>query len=271
MSSIYEKLSNPFPPDKISWRVGQVTKNDKYKASALCYIDSRDVMRRLDEAVTPACWQDTYNETAKGRLICTISIKIGDEWVSKSDGAGDTAVESEKGAISDSFKRAAVKWGVGRYLYDVPMQWVKINDFKQIEKSEFPKLQRALPGSRIADAERDEPPPPNASWHGSGTPSNTGGPAANGATAGNQTGRDESFYAMPSYAIAPYGTPPNWQEWSQTMMNAMRWTKDDSELVKLDMDNGPHLQQCQIKAPAIHKIVRAAFAKRGNQLLEKAA
>jgi hypothetical protein len=38
--------------------------------------------------------------------------------------AGDSDVEEEKGAISDAFKRAAVKWGIGRYLYDMPTPWV---------------------------------------------------------------------------------------------------------------------------------------------------
>src|SRR3546814_8410857 len=68
-------------------------------------------------------WQDRYAETGKGRRICTISILCGVQWISKSDGAGDTAVEGEKGAISDAFKRFAVKWGVGRYLYDIDAVW----------------------------------------------------------------------------------------------------------------------------------------------------
>lgn len=158
-ATIFKKLSDPLPPNKVSWRVGQITKNDKNKASALCYIDARDVMERLDEVVGPECWTDSYCETPKGRVICTISIKVNDEWVSKSDAAGDTAVEAEKGAISDAFKRAAVKWGIGRYLYDVPMQWVAVDDYKKILKSEFPKLERALPGSKIADGQDDDAPP----------------------------------------------------------------------------------------------------------------
>ena len=30
-----------------------------------------------------------------------------------------------KGAMSDSFKRSAVMWGIGRHLYDLPSVWVK--------------------------------------------------------------------------------------------------------------------------------------------------
>lgn len=160
---LFKRLSAPFPPSKVSWRVGQITKNDPSKASALCYIDARDVMDRLDAACGPARWADSYNETQRGRLICTLSIEVGGAWISKSDGAGDTAVEGEKGAISDAFKRAAVKWGIGRYLYDVPVQWVRINQFKQIERSEMAKLAAVLPGSQVHDLADDDAPAPRHS------------------------------------------------------------------------------------------------------------
>lgn len=117
-------LSAPFPPDKISWRVGSTNK-DKTKGMALAYIDARDVMDRLDEACGPAGWQCSYPH-ANGKTVCSIGIKIGDEWVWKANGAGDTDIEAEKGALSDAFKRAAVCWGIGRYLYDLDSPWVAI-------------------------------------------------------------------------------------------------------------------------------------------------
>lgn len=163
----FTKLAAPFDPKRVSWRVGQVTKKDPRKASALCYIDARDVMERLDAVCGPDGWEDSYVETAKGRVICTIRLNIQNAlWVSKSDGAGDTAVEGDKGGISDSFKRAAVKWGIGRYLYDIPVQYVAINEFKQIEKHEYTKLAAVLPGSRVVggddadDAPASPPKPP---------------------------------------------------------------------------------------------------------------
>jgi hypothetical protein len=81
------------------------------------------VQDRLDAVCGPANWQDSYTETLKGRLLCTLTIRIDGEWISKSDGAGDTDVEGEKGAISDAIKRAGVKWGIGRYLYDIGNVW----------------------------------------------------------------------------------------------------------------------------------------------------
>src|SRR3546814_10333905 len=71
----YTALSNPFPPSAVSWRSQSLTK-DGTQALALAYIDARDVMRRLDDVRGPAGWQDSYAETGKGRLNCTIS-KIG--------------------------------------------------------------------------------------------------------------------------------------------------------------------------------------------------
>lgn len=118
MSDLLQHLKDPFPPDAIHWRAQQVYERDgKFNALALAYLDARDVMDRLDEVVGPDGWQDYLDETPSGRVICKISIDVDGHIVTKSDGAGDTAVEGEKGALSDAFKRAAVKWGIGRYLY----------------------------------------------------------------------------------------------------------------------------------------------------------
>jgi hypothetical protein len=65
----------------------------------------------------------------------------------KSDGAGDSDVEAEKGAVSDAFKRAAVKWGVGRYLYDLDSPWValeKRGNSYAIAKSEEARLAKLI-------------------------------------------------------------------------------------------------------------------------------
>ncbi|MBO9624127.1 MAG: hypothetical protein J7500_15575 [Sphingomonas sp.] len=115
-------LAAPFPADAIHWRAQSLT-SDGDKAMALAYIDARDVMDRLDAVCGSANWQDSYTETVKGRLICALQIRIDGEWITKSDGAGDTDVEGEKGAISDSLKRAGVKWGIGRYLYNLGNVW----------------------------------------------------------------------------------------------------------------------------------------------------
>lgn len=128
MSIDLYRLSLPFPRASVHWRVqGKPFERDgKHSAMALAYLDARDVMDRLDEVCGQDRWQSHFEETAKGRIICRISIDTtgqGD-WVTKSDGAGDTDVEGEKGALSDALKRAAVSWGIGRYLYRLDSPWV---------------------------------------------------------------------------------------------------------------------------------------------------
>lgn len=140
-------LAAPFPDGAISWRVGKVSEKDPNNpvGMALAYIDARDVQERLDHVCGQAHWQDRYVETAKGRIICTLAIRIAGEWIEKSDGAGDSDVESEKGAISDALKRAAVKWGVGRYLYNMDSPWVGVEKFGKssvIKKTERAKLDK---------------------------------------------------------------------------------------------------------------------------------
>lgn len=153
-------LAAPFDPKTIQWRVGSTNKRnfeagkaDTRKGQALAYIDARDVMERLDAVVGPSNWTDTYAPMPNGAVSCTISIWFDDRgWVGKTDGAGatgDTSKEAErematKGGFSDAFKRAAVKWGVGRYLYSLDAPWVVLNEWWGIPDSEKPKLMKAL-------------------------------------------------------------------------------------------------------------------------------
>ena len=145
MSDIWAKLKAPFPPDKISWRLG-ATKKDKSSGIALAYIDARDVMERLDETVGPENWECHYPH-ANTKTVCSIRIRVNGEWVAKSDGAGDSDVEAEKGALSDAFKRAAVRFGIGRYLYDLGNTWVELEErgnSHAIKQSEYKKLEATL-------------------------------------------------------------------------------------------------------------------------------
>lgn len=154
MLELFEALAAPFPPENISWRVGTSNKkklqretgNQNAKATkgmALAYIDARDVMDRLDEVCTPGGWQCRYSH-ADRKTICDLGIKIGDEWVWKSDGAGDSDMEAEKGALSDAFKRAAVRWGVGRYLYHIASPWCDLDEREQISEPDKKKLVELL-------------------------------------------------------------------------------------------------------------------------------
>lgn len=157
------RLSAPFPPHEIEWRLGS-TKADKTSGLALAYITSRHVMDRLDEVVGPENWQDRY-EVHGQRVICYLSIRVNDEWITKADGAGDTHVEAEKGGISDALKRAAVKWGIGRYLYDLGNVWVDCEQRGKstvIKKGQDGKLAAAL--NALTGGQPLRNPPPETDW-----------------------------------------------------------------------------------------------------------
>lgn len=147
------KLFFPFDAKDIRWRVGSVTK-DKTKGMALAYLDARAVMDRLDSVCGPGGWQATYPHAAQ-KTVCSIGIRVGDEWVWKSNGAGDSDIEAEKGALSDAFKRAAVLWGIGRYLYDLDSPWVELDEWKRIKKTEYKKLDGVLAGVKFRSPDPD--------------------------------------------------------------------------------------------------------------------
>lgn len=128
------------------WRVQSFS---RYKAQAACiaYVDSRQVQDLLDSVVGPENWQDTYEEIF-GDLYCHLSIKCNDEWVTKTDCGIYSKTEKEKGRASDAFKRAAVKWGIGRFLYALKIQYVDANEKSNGNNKPYPVFNN---GNRIYD------------------------------------------------------------------------------------------------------------------------
>jgi len=123
------KLKEPFPANDIEWRIQQSgAKNGKPWAMCLAYVTNRAIMERLDIVIGPDKWKNEYKTGPDGGILCGISIKIGDEWVTKWDGAENTKVEAVKGGLSGAMKRAAVQWGIGRYLYNLEANWANFVD-----------------------------------------------------------------------------------------------------------------------------------------------
>lgn len=122
--NIHQQLSAPFPIQSLHW-----VKKGK-AAPELAHLNARDVMKRLDDVVGMQNWQDKI--TFQGNTaICQLSIKIDGEWITKSDASGETNIEAEKGGASTAFKRAAAKFGIGRYLYYLP-QGVNSQNIHQV-------------------------------------------------------------------------------------------------------------------------------------------
>ncbi len=122
-------LDRPFTEKDLEWRIGMagLKKNGEPWAQILCYVDARAIMNRFDKVCGKDGWMDEYEILPTG-VKCRLSIKIGDEWVSKQDGSPATKIESFKGGISKALVRTAVKWGAGRSLYDLPVTYATICD-----------------------------------------------------------------------------------------------------------------------------------------------
>lgn len=125
----------------------------------LAYIDARNVMDRLDDVVGAGNWTNIIDDQGT-TATCSISIycPYRDKWIHKTDGAGDTKVEKDKGRISDAFKRSAVHWGIGRYLYSLENRWVELVD-RKIPPHELENLRKHLQEVTEMVLEGIKPPP----------------------------------------------------------------------------------------------------------------
>lgn len=131
MSKIdFKTLASPFAKDELDWRIMSAghKRNGEPWAIAVPYLDSRSIQQRLDEVVGPENWQTKYSQVGRG-YICDLSLRIEGEWITKEDGSEETDHEPFKGAISRALVRAAVHWGIGRYLYKMPKTFVQFVDF----------------------------------------------------------------------------------------------------------------------------------------------
>ena len=101
-SDLLFELAKPFKTDEIEWRAQRVAKDKMGNdvAMMLAYVTVNTVRERLDE-VMGANWQCKH-EVFGSKTICHLGLKLDGEWIWRSDGAGDTAYEADKGAISDS-------------------------------------------------------------------------------------------------------------------------------------------------------------------------
>ncbi|KZN62612.1 recombinase [Pseudoalteromonas luteoviolacea CPMOR-1] len=114
---IKEKLSAPFNDHEVEWLVNRkgINKNTLW-VEVVPFITNRAVQHRLDEVLGLDGWKNEFKD-GQGGQICGLSIKVGNTWVTKWDGASYTDFEPLKGALSSAMKRASVQFGIGRYLH----------------------------------------------------------------------------------------------------------------------------------------------------------
>lgn len=154
VAAMLKQLKNPFNPKFVKCRIG-ATNKEKTKGIALFYVDAREVMKRLDDVCGMDGWS-TDGDRVDGGYICKLSIRMPylmkddkEKWIKHTDIGESTKTSPLKGAASDALKRAAVHFGVGRYLYYIPNKWYPISNGKFTEKPELPKW--ALPDDNLED------------------------------------------------------------------------------------------------------------------------
>jgi hypothetical protein len=144
---VLKEFLRPFADAEVKLKPGKVSGN---RCLALHYIDSRLVMDRLDETVGVDGWQDAYTVLPTGEVECRLSVRIAGAWVTKADVGGQSEQPDEgdrlKAAYSDALKRAAVKFGIGRFLYRMPNTWM---DYDPVKKQVIrPEAGAAAPAVR---------------------------------------------------------------------------------------------------------------------------
>src|SRR5262249_4089406 len=132
VQALMDALSEPFELSEVRFKPAVVSCN---RALALAYVDARVIQDRLDDVLGVTGWQDDYEGLADGSVVCRLRLRLGDEWITKVDVGGPSEQpdggDRLKAAFSDALKRAAVKFGIGRYLYRLPNQWTDYDPHKR--------------------------------------------------------------------------------------------------------------------------------------------
>jgi hypothetical protein len=149
------RLAEPFPVEVISWRAGSISR-DKKRAQALPYAEPRVYEDRLN-ALCPGLWSVAFKPWSE-RIICELTIgAIGPGGTllyatRASTGESGDGFAPGTAAEAQAFKRACSKFGLGRYLYDVPIVWVDYDDANR-KLLQTPKLPARFVPRSSASAE----------------------------------------------------------------------------------------------------------------------
>lgn len=150
-------LEEPFDPSELKWKPQTVKGN---RALAICYVDARVVMDRLDDVFGVGGWQTNYSIKDDG-VVCRLRVRVNGEWVEHEDFGGYSEQPDEgdkkKAAFSDALKRAAIHLGIGRYLYRMPRSWADYDEQKKCITKPPPLPDFALPRRREPAPQQQKP------------------------------------------------------------------------------------------------------------------
>src|SRR5262245_34984530 len=154
VNAVAQALAAPFELTEVKFKPQTVSGN---RALAVPFVDARVIQDRLDDVLGVMGWQDSYECLPDGAVVCRLRIRLGAEWITKEDVGGQSEQPDEgdrrKAAFSDALKRAAVKFGLGRYLYRLKPQWVDYDPQKRqfVRPPTLPAS--ALPGAGTTEVD----------------------------------------------------------------------------------------------------------------------
>jgi hypothetical protein len=131
---VWARLAAPLPVGRIAWRQdGRAIERDgKYFARFVCYVEANTVRERLD-SVVPGEWNLTLDilpqvTTADPDGVDNSGVAFKARLQVLSVVREDVGMGRDyKAAATDAFKRAAVRFGIGHELYDMEVNWVRVD------------------------------------------------------------------------------------------------------------------------------------------------
>lgn len=140
---LVEELEVPFETSVIEWRITN-TAHDAKRGQIVPYADPRAYTDRLNALFTPAGWTRKYTvntsanfERATDKKIVVkvfVTCELTIFGLGSHSATGEEFGDSQyalTAAESQSFKRAAVCFGLGRYLYYFTGMWVDLDERKR--------------------------------------------------------------------------------------------------------------------------------------------
>lgn len=212
-----EYLTKPIQPNEIEWRV--ITKPKDGKITVAPYIDSRCVMKRLDQQFGPLSW-NTLVHINGDNLTLMLQVTHDGVECTKTDGVklqssnDNDQIDPVKSAVSDALKRVAVQFGLGRDLYEYPLIQVQSNDrfipnwakqklsslVSSIVSGDFNREYILISQDTAVDAPKSQP---KSTGTSSGKPELDGTKFAKMLAAVNAGKWKEVEDALPKYEVAP--------------------------------------------------------------------
>lgn len=211
---LFAALAAPFQCNEVRTKPGQGGSGPQN------YITARNVMNRLDDVVGPENWWDDYT-VMQDSVACRLSIRLpGGQVLVKSDAGGyadmKDAGDGEKAGFSDALKRAAVKFGVGRYLYGEPRHQPKVPSQTPEPKPALVTREVTQKPPQVAKA----PPQAPAGINFTAIPKAGGGAFFHWARdVGTHFSVD--LASMVSGIAKQEGLPYDWRSWDQPLIDSM--------------------------------------------------